>query len=127
MNGTLVLQTIVAMVLAVLTYAVVSFLVGGLLTLFNMVFTVLRLGIIEFMAVIAGSAAGVLAARAACDNVLRAYSERALFVMFAALAVLGAGFEFFFVPLKWEQIISYAQCATVVVAAYSVFWKGEVF
>jgi hypothetical protein len=125
-RGTLTLQTTVAMVLALIVYVVVAVLAGTLFYLIQTGFTVIRPGITQFFSVIIGSAIGMMAARKACDKVLRNYAGRAVFIMFAALAAGIAFIEVVYVPMQWNQINSAAQVITAIVVSYTLFWKGEV-
>jgi hypothetical protein len=117
-SGTFILQTVVAIVLAILVFAVVSTLAAGILYITERVLTVMRPGIIAFFALIVGSWVGMQLARVACDAVLRGYSERSVFVTFAVLVAAGLAFEFIFVPMRLEQINSYAQLITAGIAAF---------
>jgi len=70
-TGTLVLQTIVAMVLALITYVIVATLAGAFFYFMNAALTVIRPGIIQFFAAIVGSIAGMIVAKIACEAVLK--------------------------------------------------------
>ncbi len=122
-KGPLALQTSVAMVLALVVYLVVATVTGVLIFLIQWSMTVIRPGIIQFFAATTGSVAGMAAAKGGCDSVLRGYSRRAVFVMFAILTVAALAMELFIVPMQLNQINSLGQLVAGTIAAYVCFWQ----
>ncbi|PBB36765.1 hypothetical protein [Mesorhizobium sp. WSM3868] len=86
-KGSLLLQTLVAMVLAFVVYMVVATIACMVIYFSQTLLTVVRPGIIAFFAMVIGSVIGMIAARKACDTVLRGYSGKVVFVMFAGLGL----------------------------------------
>ncbi|ESY89081.1 hypothetical protein X739_01360 [Mesorhizobium sp. LNHC220B00] len=119
------LQTIVAMVLALVVYLVVATVAGMGIFLIQYMLTVIRPGIIQFFAVLFGSVVGMTAAKAACDAVLRGYSGKAVFVMFAVLGLAAVVMEIFFVPMQLNQINSVGQLVAGIITAFVYFWKND--
>lgn len=126
-TGTLIMQTIVAAILALVVYFIVSTLAAMAIYYLQVLFTIIRPGILMFMAVVIGSFVGMNAARWSCDAILRDYSGRAVFVFFALLAVVLAFGEVMFVPRSWNQLNSAGQLVSALVASYWLFWRGDDF
>ncbi|TRC91141.1 hypothetical protein FJV80_04260 [Mesorhizobium sp. WSM4310] len=124
-KGSLLLQTLVAMVLAFVVYMVVATVAGMAIYFVQTLLTVVRPGIIAFFAMVIGSVIGMTAARKACDTVLRGYSGKAVFIMFAALAAAALAAELFLVPMQLNQINSLGQLAAGIITAFVYFWKNE--
>ncbi|PBB98372.1 hypothetical protein [Mesorhizobium sp. WSM3862] len=124
-KGSLLLQTVVAMVLALVVYLIVATIAGMIIYFTQTLLTVVRPGIIEFFAVTIGSFVGMMAARRACDTVLRSYSGKAVFLMFALLTAAALATEIFLVPMQLNQINSLGQLASGMFAAFIYFWKNE--
>jgi hypothetical protein len=122
-KGTLALQSAVAMVLALVVYVVIASLASMAIYFVQSFMTVIRPGLIQFMAIIAGSFVGMMAAKSACDAVLKGYSSRAVFIMFVVLIAAMVIVEVGFVPMNMNQINSGAQLIASWIAAYSFFWR----
>lgn len=123
-KGSLALQTAVAMVLALVVYLVVATVAAVLIFRVQSFMTVIRPEIIQFFAAIIGSVIGITAAKAACDTVLRGYSRKAVFVMFAILTVAALAMELFLVPMQINQINSLGQLVAGTISAYLYFWQA---
>lgn len=111
--------------LALVSYVVAAIVVGGLLGVFNTLTTVMRPGIIGFISVIAGSLAGISAARWVCDEWLPLFYPRAVFFMFVVVCVAGLAFEIAFIPFDATKINSYVQLVVTSVAAFGTFWETK--
>ncbi len=124
-TGTFLRQTVLALILAPVTWTIVAFLVGAFIAFTQRISTFIRPEDIDFYTAIMAGIFGVLAARAACDRFCERYSHKAIFVMFAVLSLLAVAFELFLVPAHWRPIAVYLQVVVVVITAYMAFWRRD--
>ena len=122
----LVLGTAAAIVCALLTYVVAGAAVHVAFYIFHRIFTVLRPTVMHLAAALPSAFLGVWASRWLCDRLLgfyywpKAVACTLVFVL-AGLCV----WEFFVIPFRWIQAVSYLQSLAGCVVAFSLFWSGE--
>jgi hypothetical protein len=114
---------------AIVVSLVVFLLVGTLLSLFYGLFlsglTVLRPIIIESMAAAFGTVVGVVAAKAACDSILKGYVPQVVFIIFALLSAVAALNYLLIVPPAWENVPKYIVTILLPCISFATFWKDE--
>ena len=121
-------RTAGAMVLALLTWLSVALSIGFLLSLWNRLTTTVRPEIIDFFVAIIATIVGMVAARAACDKVLKVYARRPIFVLFiffASLSVVGMTTEFLSLGKLQNPITVSAHLIAMTVAAWVIFWRRD--
>lgn len=119
------LQTLGAVIVAPLAWTATALVAGGVFSVLNRIFTVVRPEIIDFFAAMFAAVIGMVAARASCDKLFKRYSRPAIFVEFAVLAAAGVGFVLFFVSNPVSPVTSTAQCLLVAYMAFVFFWQGR--
>lgn len=112
-----------ACVISILVWVAASVLVGGLLTVLQMLLTVLRPGIVGVIAATIGGLAGVASAEQVCDRWPGKYSGKAVFLAFCCFFSVDIFAEIFYVPAHLAQIAAAFQIGASLLAAYSTFWK----
>lgn len=124
-TGTLALQTVVAVILALAVYIVVATVAGMFIFYANTYLTFIRPPVLEFFALIAGAIVGMIAAKAACDAVLKAYSARTVFVTFTVLSAVMVALELALQPHDREQFNAIGQMCAGLYGAYVSFWQND--
>lgn len=123
-------QTMGAMVVALVVYVFASFFAIASLSLAADAFSFaidfllggFRPNVIQLAAAMIGAAAGVWAARLACNLAFDAYLPRPVFWMFAVVLAMMA-LSRISLPFTMTQAILGAQYATALAAALHFFWR----
>ncbi|MGB7126606.1 MAG: hypothetical protein WBD42_07255 [Methylovirgula sp.] len=123
-GGAFALQTIVAMVLALIAYTIVCAIVFVACFIIYRVLSIIRPEIIEIMGAVIGSVVGMYAARLACDATLRDYSGKAVCIFFEIIfgvAVISVAIDWSDFTWSWMVQITHAFVAAP--AAFILFWN----
>ena len=123
-RGIKIRQTILAMFVALVAWAVASVLIGFIIAIAHKINIRSDLGpeIISFMQAIGAGIGGVYAASVACDSFFEHHSRRSIFVMFSLISFAMIMFMLLFVPLHWSNIYTYSQAVVVLISSYKIFW-----
>ena len=117
-------KTVFAVALAFIIVVIASFVVPSIIYILCNLLRIPSNIPVSVIAVVAGAVVGVYAYRLICDKALKGYFCRAVFFVFIAIVIAAIAFELLFVPVRLEEIISYAQIAGVGGAAYIAFGRA---
>jgi hypothetical protein len=120
------LNTIGAIVLALVTWIIVDAIATMILVAFDLLTTVLRPQIIGLINNILGAVFGVFAAGFAVEKWVRRYSGRAVAIAFFVVCALIVLAEWFILQDPAHPFMVTAGGVTTVIVAYQLFWRGEI-
>lgn len=123
-TGVLIGATVVSFIIVMVVLAVVSIIIGGLVTLFSYYVSSMRIEAAGFFGALFGGWWGVVASRMSCDAILKNYSKKSVFVFLVALALVGLYIEFFTLPFNWDRLTPVSQLTIITVSGYIYFWSG---
>lgn len=120
-RGRLIVQSILAIPVAVLTQLITIMVLGLLFGPFNRELNILPRGIVEFIVVATATPIGVYGSRIALDSWLPHYSVgwlrwSLIFLYFSALVA-----HLLFIPIGWDKFNSYWQIIVGVISCYMVY------
>lgn len=116
--------TIAAILVAVIVLVIVSIVVSFLASMMNYYMSSMRIEAATFIGGIIGGVAGMYAARASCDAVIKSYSGRAIFIVLCALFLGQIVYEID-QGISWSTLPPMAQWLAVLFVGFSLFWNEE--
>lgn len=124
-----ILRTIAAPILAFAVYVIIATIAGAAIAWMYRDWT-FGSGLIRFVlysvALVMGAGVGIVAAKAACDALLKSYSGKAVCILFVSVCVVFLA-DLFFYRARFERdwIPQIAQSLLSAAASIVLFWKGE--
>jgi hypothetical protein len=120
-----VLQTALALPIALVVWFLAVLISGVLLSLYTGTPLIPEPGISQAFYLSAAAWIGVYVAHQACELLFSNYARRWIFVMFLGIAVFNFAWEFIDDTTLWDKISRFAQGSVTVLAASAFFWDRE--